>query len=84
MHFWRGLAEFVAVLCSAEYIHTLYYDRNTVQIMLYKQFGIFSSNSYILKEIRGKCEELANQLTEEQEEEQEEVMDEMRDEVEMM
>ena len=63
MHFWRGLAEFVAVLCSAEYIHTLYYDRNTVQIMLYKQFGIFPSNSFIVKEISQQCEEVSNQMT---------------------
>ena len=57
MHFWRGLAEWVAVLSSAEYVHCLYWDRNTVQVLLYKQMGIFSNNSFILREIAKECEE---------------------------
>ena len=57
MHFWRGLAEWVAVLSSAEYVHCLYWDRNTIQVLLYKQMGIFSNNSFILREIAKECEE---------------------------
>ena len=63
MHFWRGLAEFVAVLASAEYVHCLYYDRNTMQVLLYQNLGIFSSNSYILREVGKECEEMVNHMT---------------------
>ena len=60
MHFWRGLAEWLAVLGSAEYLHCMYWDRNTVQVLLYKQMGIFTNNSYILREIGEECEEKGN------------------------
>lgn len=63
MHFWRGFAEFVAVLCSAEYICQLYYDRNKVQRLLFKEFGILPTNSYVLRELSQEDEALCNALT---------------------
>ena len=45
------------MLSSAEYVRCLYWDRNTVQVLLYKQMGIFSNNSFILREIAKECEE---------------------------
>ena len=49
MHFWRGFMEFVAVTFFAEYLCQLYYDRNTVQHLLFKKYGILPTNSYVVK-----------------------------------
>ena len=63
MHFWRGFAEFVAVLCSAEYICQLYYDRNKIQSLLFKEFGVMPKNIYVLRELSEDDESFCNALT---------------------
>lgn len=63
MHFWRGFAEFIAVFCSAEYICQLYYDRNKVQSLLFKEFGILPKNPYVLRELSETDENFCNALT---------------------
>ena len=62
MHFWRGFAEFLAVLCSAEYVGQLYYDRNKVQLLLFKEYGILPKNSHVLRELSEEDESLCNAL----------------------
>lgn len=63
MHFWRGFMEFVAVTFSAEYLCQLYYDRNTVQHLLFKKYGILPTNSYVVKELSAEDEEMVNELS---------------------
>ena len=63
MHFWRGLAEFVCVLSSAMYLYLLYEDRNSLQLQLFKRFGILPTNSFVLRDLSIVDEELCNQLT---------------------
>ena len=63
MHFWRGFAEFVAVLCSAEYICQLYYDRNAILRSLFKEFGYLPKNVYLLRELSEEDEAICNALT---------------------
>ena len=63
MHFWRGFMEFVAVTFFAEYMCQLYYDRNTVQHLLFKKYGILPTNSYVVKELSAQDEEMVNELS---------------------
>lgn len=63
MHFWRGFAEFIAVLCSAEYLCQLFYDRNKVQSLVFKEFGILPKNSHVLHELSEEDESFCNALT---------------------
>ena len=63
MHFWRGFAEFLAVLCSAEYVGQLYYDRNKVQLLLFKDYGILNKNYHVIRELSEEDESLCNALT---------------------
>lgn len=63
MHFWRGLSEFVCVLCSAMYLYMLYDDRNSIQLQLFKRYGILPTNSYVVKELLRVDEELYNHLS---------------------
>ena len=63
MHFWRGFMEFIAVLFFAEYLCQLYYDRNKVQLLLFKKFGILPTNGYVMRELSAEDEEMVNVLT---------------------
>ena len=63
MHFWRGFMEFVAVTFFAEYLCQLYYDRNTVQHLLFKKYGILPDNSYVMKELLAEDEDMLNALS---------------------
>lgn len=63
MHFWRGLSEYVCVLSSAMYLYLLYEDRNSLQLQLFKRYGILPTNSFVLRDLSIVDEELCNQLT---------------------
>ena len=51
MHFWRGFLEYIALLCSAQLLLFLFYDRNTMQAVLMEKNHCIPVNPYILKEI---------------------------------
>ena len=51
------------MLCSAMYLYMLYDDRNSIQLQLFKRYGILPTNSYVVKELLRVDEELYNHLS---------------------
>ena len=51
MHFWRGFIEYIAVLCSVQYLLYMFADRNVIAEWLLTYYGVIPSNPYLLKEM---------------------------------
>ena len=45
------------------YLYLLYEDRNSLQLQLFKRFGILPTNAVVLRDLSIVDEELCNQLT---------------------
>ena len=51
MHFWRGFIEFVALLCSAQFLLFQFHDRNSIQLEIMEQMNAYPSNRFIRREV---------------------------------
>ena len=56
MHFWRGFIEYIALLCSAQLLLFLFYDRNTMQGIVMEKMNMIPVNPFILKEMKEQKE----------------------------
>ena len=56
MHFWRGFIEYIALLCSAQLLLFLFYDRNTMQCIVMEKMNVIPMNPFILKEMKEQKE----------------------------
>ena len=56
MHFWRGLIEYIALLCSTQLLLFLFYDRNTMQCIVMEKMNVIPMNPFILKEMKEQKE----------------------------